>query len=50
LNSLLYHFKPPKELYLYLFNALKMEKLVDEAIKCVNAVAETQDIDPSFAI
>ncbi len=27
-----------------------MEKLVDEAIKCVNAVVETQDIDPSFAI
>jgi hypothetical protein len=50
LNSLLYHFKPPKELYIYLFNALKMEKLVDEAIKCVNAVVETQDIDPSFAI
>ena len=24
LNSLLYHFKPPKELYIYLFNALKM--------------------------
>lgn len=24
LNSLLYHFKPPKELYLYLFNALKV--------------------------
>ena len=29
LNSLLYHFKPPKELYGYLINALKIPNLVE---------------------
>lgn len=38
LNSILYHFKAPKELYSFLLNALKTPNLVDEAIKCVNSV------------
>ena len=50
LNSILYHFKPPAGLYTYLLNALLNEKLAEEAIKCVVAVVETQDIDPAFAI
>ena len=50
LNCLLYHFKAPKELQAYLFNALKVPNLLDEAIKCVTAVAETQDVDQSLAI
>jgi len=29
LNCLLYHFKPDKSLYVYLFNALKVPKLVN---------------------
>lgn len=50
LNCLLYHFKAPQQLNNYLFNALKVPNLVDEAIKCVTAVAETQDIDQTLAI
>lgn len=50
LNSILYHFKAPKELYSYLLNALKTPHLADEAIKCVTSVVESQDIDGSFAI
>lgn len=50
LNSILYHFKPPAALYNYLLNALLNPHLAEEAIKCVVAVAETQDIDPGFAV
>lgn len=50
LNCLLYHFKAPKELNNYLFNALKQPNLVDEAIKCVVAVVESQDVDQTIAI
>ena len=50
LNCLLYHFKPPKELYAYLLNALQVPNLIDEALKCIMAVAETQDVDESVAI
>ncbi len=50
LNSILYHFKAPKELYIYLLNALKAPHLTEEVIKCVASVVESQDIDASFAI
>jgi hypothetical protein len=50
LNSILYHFKAPKELYVFLLNSLKTPNLVEEAIKCVNSVVESQDIDASLAV
>ncbi len=50
LNSILYHFKAPKELFTYLLNALKTPHLAEEAIKCVTSVVESQDIDASFAV
>lgn len=50
LNSILYHFKAPAELYNYILNALLDPRLVEEAIKCVVSVVESQDVDPSFAV
>jgi hypothetical protein len=44
LNSILYHFKAPKELYGYLLNALHSPALAEEAIKCVVSVVESQDV------
>ena len=39
LNNLLYHFKPPKEIYPYLFNALESPNLAEEVMKCILSVA-----------
>jgi hypothetical protein len=50
INSILYHFKAPRELYSFLLNALRTPSLVEEAIKCVNSVVESQDIDGSLAV
>lgn len=49
LNNILYHFKASPQIYQYLLNALSNPRLAEEAMRCVVAVAESQDIDPAFA-